>query len=54
MPENEAQEQVKDSIRELLDDDLVRVRELTYRDLSHDHTNVEIVIVLEKDEESTI
>ena len=44
------QEEVKDSIRGILDDENVRVKELTYRDLSIDHSNVEIIIVLEQDE----
>ncbi len=44
------QQEVKDTIMGILEDDDVRVKELTYRDLSVDHSNVEIIIVLEKDE----
>lgn len=44
------QQEVKEAIRGILDDDTVRVKELTYRDLSHDHSTVEIIVVMEKDE----
>jgi hypothetical protein len=49
MSEDRHQE-IKDTIRAMLDDDTVRVKELTYRDLSHDHSTVEIIVTLEKDE----
>jgi len=47
--EVDRQQEVKDTIKGILDDDTVRVKELTYRDLSIDHSNVEIIVVMEKD-----
>ena len=45
------QQEVKDTIMDILEDDAVRVKELNYKDLSNDHSNVEITIVLERDDE---
>ena len=48
---SDRQEEIKDTIMDILEDDSVRVKELTYRDLSLDHSKVEIIVVLEKDDE---
>lgn len=45
------QQEVKNTIIGILEDDTVRVKELTYKDLSLDHSNIEITIVLEQQDD---